>query len=79
MDALYRTQWRALFGSLAHAAWYMADSDIDLAVEGLKARDYFQAWRVVEELVQDRPVDLIEIERASASLRKAIERHGIDL
>jgi predicted nucleotidyltransferase len=24
-----------LFGSLAHEAWYSADSDVDLAVEGL--------------------------------------------
>lgn len=68
-----------LFGSLAHAAWYMADSDIDLAVEGLTPEDYWQAWELVEEIIQERPVDLIDIEIASDSLRQAIERHGIEL
>lgn len=68
-----------LFGSLAHAAWYMADSDIDLAVEGLAPEDYWRAWKLVEEIVQERPVDLIEIELASDSLCQAIERHGIEM
>ena len=68
-----------LFGSLAHAAWYMADSDIDLAVEGLAAQEYWRAWKLVEEIVQERPVDLIDIELAGDSLRQAIERHGIEL
>ncbi|HIE53427.1 MAG TPA: DNA polymerase [Armatimonadetes bacterium] len=67
-----------LFGSLAHAAWFMPDSDIDLAVEGLTG-DYWQAWRLVEEMVGDRPVDLIEIEMAGESLQRAIERYGMEL
>jgi len=29
-----------LFGSLAHAAWFMPDSDIDLGVEGLAGDAY---------------------------------------
>ena len=68
-----------LFGSLAHEAWYAADSDVDLAVEGLRSEDYWRAWRAVEESVGDRPVDLIEMETASDSLRSAIERHGVTL
>jgi predicted nucleotidyltransferase len=68
-----------LFGSLAHAAWYMHDSDVDLAVEGLAAKDYWQAWKLVEEIIQVRPVDLIEIELVSDSLRRSIERHGIEM
>ena len=68
-----------LFGSLAHAAWYMHDSDVDLAVEGLAAKDYWQAWKLVEDIVQERPVDLIEIELVSDSLRRSIERHGIEV
>ena len=31
-----------LFGSLAHADWFAPDSDVDLAVEGLRAKDYWQ-------------------------------------
>lgn len=68
-----------LFGSLAHAAWFMPDSDIDLAVEGLASEDYWRAWREVEEIIGDRLVDFIETERASESLRRAIERHGVEL
>ena len=68
-----------LFGSLAHAAWFMPDSDVDLAVEGLASRDYWRAWQVVEEIIGDRPVDLIEIETVGESLRQAIERHGVEL
>lgn len=68
-----------LFGSLAHAAWFMPDSDVDLAVEGLAGDDYWQAWRLVEEIIGDRPVDLIEIETVGESLRRAIQRYGVEL
>ncbi len=68
-----------LFGSLAHAAWFAEDSDVDLAVEGLAGKDYWEAWRTVEEIVGDRPVDLIDIETSSESLRQAVERHGVEL
>ena len=68
-----------VFGSLAHPTWFMPDSDVDLAVEGLAPKDYWQAWRMVEEIIGDRPVDLVEIEAARGSLRQAIERDGIDL
>lgn len=68
-----------LFGSLAHQAWFSLDSDVDLAVEGLQGRSYWEAWRAVEDLFADCAVDLIEIEAAAPSLRQAIERHGIEL
>ncbi len=68
-----------LFGSLAHAAWFTPASDVDLAVEGLSGQDYWQAWRLIEEIVRDRPVDLLEMETVGESLRRAIERSGIEL
>ena len=68
-----------LFGSLAHEAWYSADSDVDLAVERLPGDAYWRAWRAVEEIIGDRPVDLIEVEAARESLRSAIERSGLPL
>ena len=52
---------------------------MDLAVEGLAADAYWEAWRLAEEIVGDRPVDLIEIETASPSLREGIERYGMEL
>jgi predicted nucleotidyltransferase len=68
-----------LFGSLAHQAWFTLESDVDLAVEGLQSGDYWEAWRAVEDIILHREVDLIEIETASNSLRKAIERYGVNL
>jgi len=68
-----------LFGSLAHADWFAADSDVDLAVEGLRAGDYWQAWRLAEEIIEHRPVDLVELETAKESLRRAILRYGLEL
>jgi len=68
-----------LFGSLAHSGWFADDSDVDLAVEGLPAAQFWEAWRMVEQTIDDRPVDLIEIESAPQSLCQAIRRHGVEL
>ena len=75
----FATQRVVLFGSLAHASWFVRDSDVDLAVEGLDNEDYWHAWRLVEEIIGDRPVDFIEIETAGESLKRAIERYGVEL
>ena len=34
---------------------------------------------IVEEIVDDREVDFIEIETAAESLKRAIERYGVEL
>jgi predicted nucleotidyltransferase len=68
-----------LFGSLAHASWFMPDSDVDLVIEGLKDEEYWKAWKLVEEIIGDRPVDFIALETVGDSLRRAIERHGVEL
>lgn len=68
-----------LFGSLAHAAWFFPDSDVDLAVEGIPPKDFWRAWAEVEAIIQDRPVDLIDLNMASDSLRRAIQKYGIEL
>ncbi len=68
-----------VFGSLAHASWFAPDSDVDLAVEGLAGDDYWRVWGLAEEIIGDRPVDLIELETAGEALSQAIARHGVDL
>jgi predicted nucleotidyltransferase len=68
-----------LFGSLAHEGWFASDSDVDLAVEGLSSDDYWQAWKLAEDIIGDRPVDFIEIETCRESLRRAIRRYGVEL
>ncbi|PKN31121.1 MAG: DNA polymerase [Deltaproteobacteria bacterium HGW-Deltaproteobacteria-21] len=68
-----------LFGSLASIEWFTQDSDVDLAVEGLKASDYWKAWRLTEDIIGDRLVDFIELETAGESLKKTIQRSGVEL
>ena len=68
-----------LFGSLAHGAWYAADSDVDLAVEGLSADEFWRAWSVAEAALGVRRLDLIDLEAAGEPLRRAIEHHGVPL
>lgn len=81
--AILKTRFGAqrviLFGSLAEADWFTPDSDVDLAVAGLAPDVYWQAWRMAEEIIHDRPVDLIEIETAKASLVQAIQKYGLEL
>jgi len=79
LKSRYAARRVVLFGSLAHAAWFVPDSDVDLAVEGLAGTDYWQAWKAVEEALGDRSVDLIDIETAGESLRRAIERYGVEV
>lgn len=68
-----------LFGSLAHSAWFMPDSDVDLAVEGLDSGSIWKAWGLVEDIIATHPVDLIDTQTAGESLQQAIERDGIAL
>ena len=68
-----------LFGSLAHRAWLDPGSDVDLAVEGVAAAQYWQAWAAVESHFASVGVDLVDLADASPSLRREIERQGIDL
>jgi predicted nucleotidyltransferase len=68
-----------LFGSLARMSWFSPDSDVDLAVEGLETRKYWQAWKLAEDIIADRQVDFVEIESVSASLKRAIDRYGVEL
>jgi predicted nucleotidyltransferase len=68
-----------LFGSLAHEGWFVSDSDVDLAVEGMQGDDYWNAWRIAEDAVKDRSVDFIEIETTGTALRQAIDRYRLEL
>lgn len=79
LKSQFNVQRVILFGSLADTDWFIPNSDIDLAVEGLLPSDFWNAWRVVEDVIGDRPVDLIEIETASESLRNAIQKYGMEL
>lgn len=67
-----------LFGSLAAAPRSASGSDVDLAVEGLEAREYWRAWKLAEDMIGDRAVDFVDVESVSDSLKKSIERYGVE-
>ena len=68
-----------LFGSFVNITKFTAASDVDLGVEGLKGKAYWQAWKLAEDSIGERSVDFIDMETASDSLKRAIDRYGIDL
>jgi predicted nucleotidyltransferase len=65
-----------LFGSLAKGRRQDARSDIDLAVEGLPSELYYRMVSELDQLLAC-PVDLVEMETASAGLLAQIQSHRI--
>lgn len=48
----------------AHAAWFTSDSNGDFAGEGSRGEDYWRSWRLVEDIIADRSIDLIDMKKA---------------
>jgi len=67
-----------LFGSLVKAElWRASESDIDLAVAGLRGADYWQIWKLAEEMLPEAKVDLVDLEMATPALHRAIMNTGV--
>jgi predicted nucleotidyltransferase len=54
-----------LFGSVTKPGEFQADSDIDVAVEGTNAEQYFALWHELNDAAPDWVIDLREIDRPS--------------
>jgi predicted nucleotidyltransferase len=54
-----------LFGSIIRPGAFRFDSDIDVAVEGTNAEQYFALWRDLEEAAPGWLIDLREINQPS--------------
>jgi predicted nucleotidyltransferase len=50
-----------LFGSVVRPGAFRLDSDVDIAVEGVEAADYFALWRDLERAMPDWQVDLRDL------------------
>jgi predicted nucleotidyltransferase len=50
-----------LFGSVVRSGAFRLDSDVDIAVEGIEAADYFALWRDLERAMPDWQVDLRDL------------------
>jgi uncharacterized protein len=68
-----------VFGSLLCPELFHAQSDIDLAVEGIAWPTYLRAWNEVERHFSEFKVDLIDLGMVSDRLRQRIEEQGVDL
>jgi predicted nucleotidyltransferase len=66
-----------LFGSMADDEVPLGPrSDIDLAVEGLEKKNYYEAVARVQDEGAPFQVDLVRIEQCPESLREAVRREG---
>lgn len=65
-----------LFGSVLERDRFHSRSDIDLAVEGLTADEYWDACALLEPLAGDEMLDLVRLETAGRPLRGQVERAG---
>lgn len=50
-----------LFGSITRPGKFRIDSDIDVAVEGTNAKEYFALWRDLERIITEWAIDLREL------------------
>lgn len=75
----FAAQRVVLFGSLAHEGWFTRWSDIDLAVWGIPAEQFYQAVSVATGLSEEFAVDLVDPDDCRPAIREAIEREGIEL
>lgn len=69
----------AAFGSLVHGYWFSRASDIDVAVWGLQADDYFVAVAKLQDLSPEFEIDLVTVEHCKPELREIIAREGKQL
>ncbi len=69
----------AVFGSLARSESFYEWSDIDLAVWGAPAEQFYEAAGAVAAVHPDIPFDLVDADRCPESLREQIEKEAIDL
>ena len=68
-----------LFGSFAHKAWLNEKSDIDIAVKGLKAKNFWKAWVLLDSMIDDRVVDFVDIDDLHETFKQVIYNEGIIL
>ena len=50
-----------LFGSILRPGAFRSDSDVDIAIEGGSAEDYFALWRDLEEALPNWLIDLRDL------------------
>jgi len=67
------------FGSLIHPESFNIWSDVDLAAWGIPDNQFYQAVAAITGISQDFQVDLVDAENCRPTLRRSVEREGINL
>lgn len=75
----YQVRRVRAFGSLVHPDRFHSDSDVDLAVEGLGAEDYWEAVTTTLFLDERIRVELVDQAVSRPGVWTAVEREGVDL
>ena len=65
-----------VFGSLVHPALFHERSDVDLAVWGLRGREYYRAVSVLLDIEPSISIDMIAFEDARRALQDVILKDG---
>lgn len=68
-----------VFGSAIKLDYFSMTSDIDLAVWGMSANQYFLAATAADEFDEAFRVDVVDVKFCRPSLLKVIEEEGIDV
>jgi len=68
-----------LFGSLVTQSWFHIRSDVDLAVEGLKPKDFWRADCRLESISDGFEIDLVDLSTAPSGLKQTIPRDGKEI
>jgi predicted nucleotidyltransferase len=68
-----------VFGSLVHEGRFHPSSDIDLAVEGLKPADYWEALTSVMFLDDQISVGMVDRATCRPGIWSVVEEEGIDV
>lgn len=75
-----RTQFGAtqvlVFGSLVDTGLFDGRSDIDVAVRGIPASQFFQAVTQIMSMSQTFSIDLVDLDTCPETLRQIIVREG---
>ncbi|MGE0083281.1 MAG: nucleotidyltransferase family protein [Desulfococcaceae bacterium] len=69
----------AVFGSLVHKDLFHQNSDVDLAVWGIKEKEYFRAVSCLMDLDSEISADLVMAEDAKPALGNRIQTEGIKI
>ena len=75
----YKVSRVRVFGSLIHKERFHDSSDVDLAIEGLKPEDYWDAVTSVLFLDSRLQVEIIDQATCNSEIWEVVEREGIDL